>query len=190
VANACAAYLQGALHDGTFNAVHRTYRFSQKGTAWLCRLQQFLDSLGCRSWLYQEGRARSVFVMETTASFLDIDFDPATLSACDAALAYVRGYFDAEGGIPQALSSRFYIQICQKDREELAKVSAILERAGIQCGALHIPSQAVAPDYWRFFVRTCSHRAFAEIIGSWHPRKEALLRERYPRSITFAENMT
>lgn len=127
---------------------------------------------------------RDVFVLETCASFLDIDYNPAFLTG-EEAIAYARGYFDAEGGIPRSLHSRFYIQLCQKDRIELAKVREILERLGIQCGELHNPSRTVDPDYWRFFVRTACHRAFAEIIGSWHPRKELLLRQRYLRSIGY-----
>src|SRR5947209_7514497 len=66
------AYLQGALHDGTRSSLHGTHRFSQRGTGWLNRLAAILTVLGHRSWLYQEGRDRSVFVLETSASFLDV----------------------------------------------------------------------------------------------------------------------
>jgi hypothetical protein len=43
------AYLQGALHDGTRNHLHRTHRFAQKGTDWLLRLQKILTELECKS---------------------------------------------------------------------------------------------------------------------------------------------
>jgi len=170
------AYLQGALHDGTRSELHHTHRFSQKGTDWLTRLAAILTALGHRSWMYQEGKDRLVFALETSASFLDVEFDPEELDSQLEGIAYVRGYFDAEGGLPQSPDARFYVQLTQKDRVELLKVKTILETLGIACGKMHNPSARVDPDYWRFFVRTKSHLAFAFKIGSWHPIKERILR--------------
>jgi len=118
---------------------------------------------------------REVYVLETTASFLDVGYDPDLLETEAERQAYVRGYFDAEGGLPQSPTARFYVQFTQKDRCELAKVKAILENMSIQCGVLHNPSAQIDPDYWRFFVRANSYRAFAEKIGSWHPRKQPII---------------
>jgi hypothetical protein len=140
-----------------------------------------LRALGHKSWCYREGKTRQVYVLETSASFLDVDFDPERLDSLAARTAYVRGYFVAEGGLPQSPDARFYIQISQKDRVELEKVKAILETMIIHCGKVHNPSAAVDPNYWRFFVRAQSYQGFAQLIGSWHPRKEAILR----RVITF-----
>jgi hypothetical protein len=170
------AYLQGALHDGTRSELHRTHRFAQKGTEWLNRLAALLTVLGHRSWLYQEGKDRTVFALETSASFLDVDFPPEQLNCQPEQIAYVRGYFDAEGGLLQSPDARFYIQLTQKDRVELEQVKAILAVLGIACGKVHNPSKRIDPDYWRFFVRAKSHLAFASRIGSWHPVKEQLLR--------------
>ena len=114
-------------------------------------------------------------MLETTAQFLDVDFDPDSLNTSEERIAYVRGYFDAEGGLPQSPDARFYIQFTQKDRDELEKVKTILESIGIECGEAHNPSVEVDPDYWRFYVRAKSYKAFAELVGSWHPRKEAIL---------------
>ncbi len=169
------AYLQGALHDGTRSALHNTHRISQKGTEWLTRLSEMLTVLGHRSWLYQEGKDRNVFVLETSAPFLDIDYDPNLLLTVEEQIAYVRGYFDAEGGLPKSSKARFYVQFTQKDLIELDKVKAILEKLGIACGKTHNPSLAVDPDYWRFYVRARSYKTFATVIGSWHPRKEVIL---------------
>ncbi len=172
------AYLQGALHDGTRSELHRTHRFSQKGTEWLDRLATILTFLGHRSWMYQEGRHRQVFALETSASFLDVDFDPDQLESEPERIAYARGYFDAEGGLPQNSTARFYVQFTQKDRCELGKVKLILEELGIVCGRMHNPSVRVDPDYWRFFIRTKSHLAFASHVGSWHPIKERILQRK------------
>ena len=168
------SYLQGALHDGTRSDLHNTHRISQKGTGWLSRLKDAFAEMGHKSWMYQEGKLREVYVLETTAKFLDVNFDPDLLESDAERIAYVRGYFDAEGGLPQSPDARFYIQFTQKDRAELEKVKRILERLGIECGELHNPNVEVDPNYWRFYVRAKSHKAFAEKIGSWHPRKEGL----------------
>ncbi len=172
------AYLQGALHDGTRSRSHATHRFAQKGTEWLRRLATILTALGHRSWIYREGKDRTVFSLETSASFLDVMFDPDRLGTQPEQVAYVRGYFDAEGGVPRSPTHRFYVQLTQKNRVELSKLKAILERLGVACGKLHNPSARVDPDYWRFFVKTCSHVAFASQIGSWHPIKEWILRRK------------
>lgn len=168
------SYLQGALHDGTRSIQHNTHRISHKGTEWLSRLKRLLAEMGYKSWIYQEGKNRDVYVLETTAKFLDVDFDPDLLKTDDERIRYVRGYFDAEDGLPQSPEARFYVQFTQKNRAELEKVKAILESLGVECGEVHNPSSHVDPDYWRFYVRASSHRTFAEVVGSWHPRKEAI----------------
>ena len=92
-------------------------------------------------------------------------------------IAYVRGYFDAEGGVPRNSANRFYIQFVQKDFEELEKVRNMLEELGIRCGKIHNPSIKVDPEYWRFFVRAQSYQRFIELIGSWHPIKGLFLQK-------------
>ena len=172
------AYLLGALHDGTYSSLHNTFRISQSSKKWLEQLKEMFTILGYKSWIYKEGEYRSVYVLETTASFLDMRFDPKSLYSMDEQLAYVRGYFDAEGGIPRSRKSSFYIQLCQKNRLEIEKIKNILERAGIQCGKVHNPSKAVDPHYWRIYIRAKSHQDFVNKVSSWHPRKCALFQER------------
>jgi len=137
-----------------------------------------LRELGHTSWIYREGKMRNVYALETTASFLDLRFDPLSLGSTKERMAYVRGYFDAEGGIPHSKKAPFYIQLCQKNHAELKKVRGILEKVGIHCGVIHNPSKAVDPHYWRFYVQTQSQRAFVRKISSWHPRKQQFLRRR------------
>jgi hypothetical protein len=172
------AYLLGAIHDGTYNKHHRTFRFSQASRKWLEHIQYLLRELDHRSWIYREGKTRNVYALETTAAFLDVAFDPLRLESQAERIAYVRGYFDAEGGIPRSSMSRLYIQICQKNQVELEKVKDILEGLEIFCGVVHNPSKEVDPDYWRFFVRARSHTRFMHIISSWHPRKRKIFHQR------------
>jgi intein-encoded DNA endonuclease-like protein len=141
-------------------------------------LQELLEHLGYRSWIYREGKERQLYVLETSATFLKNRSATLRYETPAEQIAYVRGYFDAEGGVPSDPDAPFYLQFVQKDRKSLAYVRMILEALGIQCGVLHNPSRGIDPDYWRFFVRRGAHRRFSTIIGSWHPRKALRLNQR------------
>ena len=172
------AYLQGALRDGTRSALHRTHRFSQAHPIWLSVLSDALSSLGHRSWMYREGRNRTVWVLESSARFLSLNFDPLPLVGTVEGLAYVRGCFDADGGMPRESSARLYVQFVQKSRRSLEDVVAILSAAGIACGRVHNPSQRIDPDYWRVFVKAESLERFMTLVSSWHPVKRQQIETR------------
>ncbi len=169
------AYLLGALHDATYSRRHRTHRLAQRDARWLIRLQQSFTALGIRSWIYREGRNRDVSVLETSAKFLALDFDPGTLQRREDVIAYIRGFFDAEGGVPRTTAVRFYIQLAVKDRSKLEWIWNALHGLDISCGTIHNPSRRVDPDYFRCYVLAASRPDFARIIGSWHPRKQHIL---------------
>jgi hypothetical protein len=116
-----------------------------------------------------------VWALETSARFLDVDFDPSVLTVSDERIAYVRGYFDAEGGAEKSEKYN-YVHLYQRDRIELEKVRQILTELGITCGRLHNPSVRIDPDYWRFAVLAKGRPLFARVVGSWHPRKEGVVR--------------
>ena len=168
------AYLQGALHDATFSP-NRRYRFSQKGTEWLFLLKDLLGKINYSSWLYREGRNREVFVLETLADFLDFAFDPISLKDAPAKAAYVRGFFDAEGGVPHNSSNLFYIQLVQNSKPKLEALKKILSGLGIGTGHIHSPSKRVDPHYWRMYVSANSCSRFIREVGSWHPKKKKFL---------------
>ena len=174
VRRACAAeatcYLLGAAHDASLSRLHRTTRFTQKEVGWLHVLGALLQKLGFRSWLYREGRERSVWALETSwrppALILSTHLEKA---------AYARGYFDAEGGVPRSPASRFYVQFVQKDLNDLSHVRDVLLELGLSCGRLHNPSARVAPEYWRFYLARASHELFMAVVSSWHPHKRIRL---------------
>ncbi len=167
------AYLHGASRNGTFNRLHKTLRIAQADTEWLGILSHLLGRLGKRSWIYQEG-CRNVWVIETTWRAES----PEPVHNRSEPAAFVRGYFDAEGGVPANVSDRFYVQFVQKNRTDLTRTHELLELLGVRCGRLHNPSVRQDPDYWRFYVLAASHRQFVNAIGSWHPRKRVLLDKR------------
>lgn len=172
-----SAYLHGALHDSTYSVRHGTIRFAQADRQWLEHLRSLLRRLGCRGWIYREGRSRQVWVLETTAR-LDYSCDPLSLPSRAERAAYVRGYFDAEGGLPHNPDARLYISFCQKNRMSLYRVQQILQQLGIHCGVIHCPSVRADPDDWRFYVRADSLRLFAAQIGSWQAHKQSILERR------------
>jgi hypothetical protein len=165
------AYLQGALKDGTCCARHNTHRIGQKERAWLDLLALALDILGYGSWIYREGKERMLRILETSAPFLSLEFNADPLEGSAEGLAYARGFFDAEGGMPRHSQARLYLQYTQKDRSSLESLWKILESWEIACGRIHNPSHRIDPDYWRFYIRCKSHERFMKLVGSWHPRK-------------------
>lgn len=166
------AYLLGAIHDGTFSKY--TIRISQKDKAYPELIRSGLQCLGFRSWVYKEGEARNVYVVEFSKKILN----GYSLKSNKDKVDYVRGYFDSEGSVPRNSKSRFYIYFCQKDLNDLNALRTMLIDLGISCGKIHNPSWKVDPDYWRFFVLTKSHREFSILIGSYHPDKSKILCER------------
>ena len=171
------AYLLGALHDGTFSS-NKRFRISQSGTDWLKILKKLFKQLGYNSWIYKEGADRKVYVLETLANFLDFEFNPLRLIKTEEKIGYIRGFFDAEGGIPRDRKARFYIQLVQNDKGKLEKLKKILDDLRIKTGKIHNPSQKVDPDYWRMYILSNSQKTFLNKIGSWHPRKIKTLKKR------------
>lgn len=166
------AYLLGAVHDATLSTLHRTVRFGQTDVGWLDGLSLLIAKLGQRSWMYREGRTRNLWIVETSSRWLE---ECPALRSEEEQLAYARGYFDTEGGVPHDSGARFYVQLVQKNYEDIASLRAMLEVLGIRCGKLHNPSSRVDSSLWRFYVLADSHQAFAERVSSWHPRRRRLL---------------
>lgn len=164
------AYLLGVLHDATERKT--TYRVSQKSKDFVEMIARGIKSLGGNAWTYREGRERDVYIVEFSKSFLRDARIKSSLEKID----YIRGYFDAEGGVPKSRRVRFYLYFAQKNLPDLEEVRGYLVEAGIACGRVHNPSRRADPDYWRFYVRAASYKDFARTISSWHPEKLSCLR--------------
>lgn len=160
-------YILGALHDATYSKKHGTYRFSQYSKEWLQIVQNIISKLGRKSWIYREGKDRFVWVLETS---MKIDENEKPINNYGK-IAYIRGYFDAEGGMQKNNSDFLYFQFSQKDKADLTEINHWLNDVGIKCGKIHNPSKRVDENYWRFFISRSSHKIFMQIVGSWHPRK-------------------
>jgi hypothetical protein len=86
------------LGDATYNKFHKTHRISQSNREWLERIKNLLLKIGDKSWIYKEDKERNVYVLETTSKVLSMNSDPIKLQSDAEKIAYIRGYFDAEGG--------------------------------------------------------------------------------------------
>jgi intein-encoded DNA endonuclease-like protein len=164
------AYLLGVLHDATERKT--TFRIAQKSKAFVDFVARGIKEFGQSAWIYKEGKKRSVYIVEFSKMLLR----GTVIASLSDKIEYIRGYFDAEGGIARKSTVRYYLYFAQKNLEDLQRVKSYLEEVGIRCGATHCPSARVDPRYFRFYIRAISYRDFAEKIGSWHPVKRHFLR--------------
>ena len=165
------AYLLGALHDGTVRRL--TYRIVQKEREYIEFLVKGIQSLGQKAWMYKEGNDSQLYVAEFSKSFLK-DF---VIANKRDKIDYIRGYFDAEGGVSRDSKVRYYLYFAQKNLKDLQQVRVYLCELGIYCGIIHNPSRRVDPNYWRFFISVKSYTKFAQLIGSWLPIKSQFLKD-------------
>lgn len=164
------SYLLGVLHDATEGKY--TYRIGSKDKSFCKVLSSGIKNLGAKAWVYQEGKNRDFWITEFSKNLLKNFQIKSQVDKID----YIRGYFDAEGGIARSNDVRYYIYFAQKDRLDLLKVKTFLEELSICCGKIHNPSKRVDKNYWRFFVSSKSYTDFARIINSSHPEKRKCLR--------------
>ncbi len=164
------AYILGALHDATKRK--NTYRICQKSKAYVEFIAQGIRGLGHKAWVYREGQTRDLYVVEFSSRLLA----DVKISSRAEKIAYIRAYFDTDGGIAKSKQVRYYIYFAQKDLADLQHVKTMLESLGICCGRIHNPSKRVDPNYWRFYIAAKSHFDFACIIGSDHPDKRSYVR--------------
>ncbi|OGG23795.1 hypothetical protein A3A79_01140 [Candidatus Gottesmanbacteria bacterium RIFCSPLOWO2_01_FULL_43_11b] len=163
-------YLLGMAHDGTSR--QSTYRIATNSREFAQFLKIGIRKLHVGAWIYKEGKSRNLWIVEFPKKILrDIE-----IRSKNDKIEYIRGYFDAEGGIAKNSSVRYYLYFCQKDKQDLLQVKHYLEELSIHCGVIHNPSKTVDPNYWRFYISARSYNDFAKIIGSVHPEKRQFLR--------------
>jgi intein-encoded DNA endonuclease-like protein len=170
------AYLFGALHDGHRHAGNRT-RIAQKDIRWLRKIKLIMEEIGEHSWIYKEGKNRNVYILESVSKIFQEEFDPSSLESGSEIKAYIRGFFDAEGGTPHSENAFHYIQLVQKDFDKIELIKSLLMQLGIETGKIHNPSVKADPNYWRIFVSRNSILKFVGTVGSWHPRKEEIFKK-------------
>ena len=56
------------MHDSTTSKY--TYRLCQKSLSFLETIQLGIQKMGSKAWIYKEGKARNVYILEFAKSFL------------------------------------------------------------------------------------------------------------------------
>lgn len=166
------AYLLGVLHDATVRK--STFRLGTKNKLFSQIIKMGIKVLGGNAWVYKEGKLRNFWIVEFSRSFLK----GTNIESRQSKVEYIRGFFDAEGGIARSSKVRFYLYFCQKDKKVLLKIKRYLTDFGIKSGVIHNPSRRIDPNYWRFFISSKSYKDFATLIGSNHPEKLLILRKK------------
>lgn len=164
------AYLLGLLHDATVRKT--TYRIATKNKYFAEIIQQGIENLGRKAWIYKEGRNRNLWIIEFSKSLLN----KTKIKSKQDKLEYLTGFFDAEGGIAKSSKVRFYLYYCQKNKKILENLKRYLTEFGIESGKIHNPSKKVDPNYWRFYIKAKSYKNFANLINLVHPEKLLILR--------------
>ena len=166
------AYLLGVIHDASVRKT--TFRIATRSQFFAEVVQKGIKKLDRKAWMYKEGKDRNLWIVEFSKSLLK-GIKPASMSE---KLDFIRGFFDAEGGIARSSKVRFYLYFCQKDKVVLEEIKKDLNSFGIESGIVHNPSRRVDPNYWRFFIRAKSYKKFAEKVSSAHPEKLLILRKK------------
>jgi hypothetical protein len=86
-------YLLGLLPDATERQF--TYRIGQKNKELIESVAKGIRSFNKKAWVYKEGRNRNLWIVEFAKRFLK----NTQIKSRQNKIDYIRGYFDAEGGI-------------------------------------------------------------------------------------------
>lgn len=186
--NTKIAYLLGAMRDATVDireGKNYEIKVSQKNMEWLQLIQEIFKKEFGKSgritrhmkgyWILRINGKK--FVEEITEiSQIKIPQEnwgtPGRIKQSKQRkiiISYIRGFFDAEGGLPRKVTktSQKYIIFSQKNKESLEFIRKKLEEMNIKptnltrCGGV-----------WEFRVtRKKSILEFIRIIGSFHPEK-------------------
>ena len=97
------AYLLGVIRDASVRKT--TYRVATKNRFFAEILKQGIKDLGRNAWIYKEGKSRNLWIVEFSKSLLN-GVKPVSSSE---KLDFIRGFFDAEGGIAKSSKVRFFI---------------------------------------------------------------------------------
>lgn len=185
------AYLLGALRDATIDireGKNYEIKIAQKNKEWLQLLQKLFKKYFKKegkitthineNWILRIG-SKNIAKEITKISEMKIPQEfwntPTIIknSSISLQIAYLRGFFDAEGGLPKnpIESSQKYLSLSQKNKESLEFLRNILIKLKFK------PTQlTICGKVWEFRItRKNNIIKFIELIGSWHPEKNKRL---------------
>ena len=189
-------YLVGAIHDGCLVKRRREKKyeiqFYQKCKEWLensvlPRIERVINKKpkikGPRKGVYYiKFSCKNLYVV--IEKFLNNPYEILNLDN-NSQIAFVRGFFDAEGYVPNSWKKRKKYQIGfsqsgEKIPEVLEVVRIILERLGIKCGKYSIKPPKNFGKLKEYSFLVCGKddvKRFFEIVRPEHPFKSFNLRK-------------
>ena len=93
-----------------------------------------IRKLGSNAWIYREGKNREVYIVEFSKSLLN-NFEIESLSD---KTEYIRGYFDAEGGIAKSLKRQVLSLFCPEKSIRFTKGKKYIWKSWEQIAGLFI----------------------------------------------------
>jgi DNA-binding transcriptional regulator WhiA len=129
------------MHDGTVRKT--TVRIATNCEEFSDFLIKGIKLLYANAWKYREGRLRNVWIVEFSSTLIN----STSIVSIEDKVNYIRGYFDAEGGIAKQRKVRYYLYFCQKNLQDLLQVQQYLKELNIACGTVHNPSKKKDPNY-------------------------------------------
>src|SRR3989338_8156069 len=185
------AYLLGAMRDSTIDfreGKNYEIKIAQKNSEWLTVLQDiFLRHFGNAGKITKHVNNTAILRVngkEIVRKLLELsemkipqeNWDTPNIikrQRPEIQTQYIRGFFDAEGGLPKnpATATQRYISFSQKNRESLEFVREILVRKK------YIPTNITfCGNVWEFRItRKMNMINFCKNIGSWHAEKKVRL---------------
>jgi intein-encoded DNA endonuclease-like protein len=186
------AYLLGALRDATIDVREgKNYeiKIAQKETAWLRLLQKLFEkNFGVKGNItkhrdgYEILRMNGRNFVKTVIDLSEIKTPQDTWNtpkiiksqSLEIKINYLRGFFDAEGGLPRdpKNAKQKYISFSQKNRESIEFLRNIL----IECN-FKPTNITFCGKVWEFrLTRKKNLSDFCKNIGSWHGDKKVRLK--------------
>ncbi|MBI2674942.1 MAG: LAGLIDADG family homing endonuclease [Candidatus Aenigmarchaeota archaeon] len=196
------AYLLGALRDATADirkAKNYEIKISQKEMDWLVLLQKFFEThFGIRGNITKHVNGAVILrlngkdvvnsVLEISEMKIPQEFWETPkiikIQPLEIQISYLRGFFDAEGGLPKnpGNAEQLYLSFSQKNKEAVRFLRKLLIKKGYKptnitfCGKV-----------WEFrLARKKDMIFFCDKIGSWHKDKKRRL-EMLRNRIVFPE---
>lgn len=184
------AYLLGALRDATIDVRKRKnyeIKISQKNKEWLELIQEIfkknfekdgkISKYKENTWIL---RINSKKITKEIIKISEIIIPqdkwntPSIIKKSSVKIqkAYVRGFYDAEGGLPRnPQNKQKYISLSQKNKESLEFVRNFILKLG-----MNPTNITFCGNVWEFRItRKNDIVNFIEKIGSWHPEKRKKL---------------
>lgn len=193
------AYIIGALRDGCFtvNKKYHVYRVRiyQKNKEWLEKIaDKFYQTFGKKPRIEYDRRDGVWCLILDSKSVYDkllelsefpgnqkIWKTPKTVleASQDIKKAYIRGFFDAEGGVPHIEKKKqeqknIRIYFSQVSKNALTELKTLIEEFGIKCGRISGPYFKIGYKHPTYGLRIHGIKEvakFSVLIGSMHPEK-------------------